>query len=553
MDKDRFNQENEKEKAENQAAGDTLLPEDGQRPAEDLGEALPPEELEAAPAGYSEADDAPAPVARKWDKKKKKRGAGRRYRPLIWTLSAVVVLALVYVGVRVLFPEIEPEEDVDEGGQYDYLVRYDSKDIAALQFEFADGYAYEVTLSRSVADTGYTVTTYTVTGKTEYEYDTTAFSSLLSAASSITSATTAVEAPDDLSVYGLDHPAVRVTYTDLEGAQTVLLVGDQAPVGTGSYAMLEGGDKVYVIGSYNADYLLHKDMYYRKLSVTSYTDVITEIDSVKIAQGENELYVRRQSEAEREERGIFATEFQIKEPVDTACNSVYLEQYIFGYLKELTALSVVEDRPEDFSKYGLAAEDDPVMVEIVNADGTSKKLYLGDVTEDGTVYVRISGITSVYAFDKAAFTFINTKYNDLMDVALWTYMIDTVESVEMVLDGDRHVLAFQDVTDESLTATLDGEEISEINGRMLYTRILQIYSYDVLPEDAVPGDIVYSFKINFIDGTNATLEFAKVSERTYAVIRNGQELGIYSRISDFQSIIEGIADIKTGYTIGRRM
>ena len=333
MDKDRFNQENEKEKAENQAAGDTLLPEDGQRPAEDLGEALPPEELEAAPAGYSEADDAPAPVARKWDKKKKKRGAGRRYRPLIWTLSAVVVLALVYVGVRVLFPEIEPEEDVDEGGQYDYLVRYDSKDIAALQFEFADGYAYEVTLSRSVADTGYTVTTYTVTGKTEYEYDTTAFSSLLSAASSITSATTAVEAPDDLSVYGLDHPAVRVTYTDLEGAQTVLLVGDQAPVGTGSYAMLEGGDKVYVIGSYNADYLLHKDMYYRKLSVTSYTDVITEIDSVKIAQGENELYVRRQSEAEREEQGIFATEFQIKEPVDTACNSVYLEQYIFGYLE----------------------------------------------------------------------------------------------------------------------------------------------------------------------------------------------------------------------------
>ena len=80
MDKDRFNQENEKEKAENQAAGDTLLPEDGQRPAEDLGEALPPEELEAAPAGYSEADDAPAPVARKWDKKKKKRGAVELHR-----------------------------------------------------------------------------------------------------------------------------------------------------------------------------------------------------------------------------------------------------------------------------------------------------------------------------------------------------------------------------------------------------------------------------------------------------------------------------------------
>ena len=552
MDKDRLNRENENELAKNQAAGDIPLPEDNLPPDEDLGEALPPEELEAMPAEYGEENEIPAPVARKWDKKKKKRGSGR-YRPLIWALSAVVVLALVYVGVRILFPEEEPVESTDEGGQYDYLVRYDSEDIAALQFEYADGYEYEVTLSRSVADTGYTVTNYTVTGKTEYEYDSTAFSSLLSAASSISSATTAVEAPDDLSVYGLDHPSVRVTYTDLEGAQTVLLVGNQAPVGTGYYAMLEGGDKVYVIGSYNAGYLLHKDMYYRQLSLTSYTDVVSEVDSVRIAQGENELHVRRQSDEEREERGIFATEFQIKEPVDTACNTVYLERYILNYVAELTALSVVEDRPEDFSKYGLAAEDDPVMVEIINADGTSKKLYLGDVTEDGAVYVRISGVTSVYTFDKSAFTFINTKYNDLMDVALWTYMIDTVESVEMVLDGDRHILEFRDVTDKSLTATLDGEEISETNGRMLYTRILQIYSYDVLPEDAVLGDVVYSFKINFMDGTNATLEFAKVSERTYAVIRNGKELGIYSRISDFQSIIEGIEDIKIGYTIGRRM
>ena len=212
---------------------------------------------------------------------------------------------------------------------------------------------------------------------------------------------------------------------------------------------------------------------------------------------------------------------------------------------------MVEDRPEDLAKYGLADEDEPVMVEILNADETSRRIYLGDVTEDGAVYARISGITSVYTFDSASFAFINTKYNDLMDVALWTYMIDTVESVEMNLAGEQHILAFSDVTDESLTATLDGEEISEENGRMLYTRILQIYSYDVLPEDAEPGEIMYSFRINFIDGTEATLEFAEVGERTFAVIRNGVELGICSRISDFQSIIEGIEDIKTGYTIGR--
>lgn len=77
-------------------------------------------------------------------------------------------------------------------------------------------------------------------------------------------------------------------------------------------------------------------MYYRDLSVTSYTDPLTEIDSVRIVSSNDELLVRRQTEEEREERGVFATEFQIKEPVDTACYSVYLEQYIFSYLTELS-------------------------------------------------------------------------------------------------------------------------------------------------------------------------------------------------------------------------
>lgn len=548
MEKDRFNQENENKKPASQAAGDTPLPEEGAF-QEDMGEELPEEEREAAPAVYEEEKPIREAVARKWDKKKKRHG--NRYRSLIWAVSALVVLAVVYVGVRVLFPEEEPVVKEEEGGQYDYLVQYDASEIAAMKFEFADGYEYEVTFSRSIADSGYTETQYLVTGKTEYEYDSIAFSSLLSATASITSATTAVEAPDDLGVYGLDNPTVRVTYTDLEGVQTVLLVGDPAPVGSGYYAMLEGGDKIYVIGSYNSEYLLYKDMYYRNLSVTTYTDVVTEVDGVRIVEGDRELYVRRQTEAEKTEKGIFATDFQIKEPVDTACNSVYLERYILSYLVDLNALSVVEDRPEDLSQYGLGTDDDTVMVEIVNADGTSKTIYLGDETDDGGIYARINGITSVYMFDKASFAFVDTTYSDLMDVALWTYMIDTVESVEMNLDGDSHVLAFTDVTEDSLTATLDGEEISEENGRMLYTRILQIYSYDVLPEDAELGEIVYSFKINFTDGTYATLEFAKVSERTFAVIRNGQELGIYSRISDFQSIIEGIEDIKTGYTIGR--
>ncbi|MBE6936263.1 MAG: DUF4340 domain-containing protein [Ruminococcaceae bacterium] len=524
---------------------------------EDLGEELSEEELSAAPAVYEEpAEEEEAAeeglALHKWDKKKKKSGRiPRRLRPLIAAGSILLALLVVYVGVRILFPEVEEVVEEDEGGDYDYLINYMSSDIAAMKFEYEDGYEYEVKLSRSIAESGYTQTSYTVTGKTEFAYDATAFGSLISAACSITSANTAVEAPEDLSVYGLDTPRVRVTYTDLEGVETVILVGDEAPVGTGSYAMLEGGDRVYVMGSYNAQYLLYKDMYYRDRVITSYTTPLEEVDSLRLVTPDGEFHVRRQTEEELAEAGLFACTYQIKAPVDTGANEVYYERYLLSYITAVTALSVVEDRPEDLAQYGLAEGQERAMIELINVDGSTRTIYLGDTAEDGSVYARVRGITSVYQLDGAILGILDATYQDVMDVALWTYMIGTVDNVEMNLDGETHVMDFEHIDEETMLSTLDGEEISDINARMLYTRVLQIYSYDVIKDDAEPGEIVYSFTINFTDGTKATLEFARLTDRTFAVIRNGVELGLYSRVTDFKAIMDGIEDIKIGYTIGR--
>ncbi len=553
MDKDRMNEENRPGEELPEAA----LPEEEQLPGppeEDLGEALSEEELSAAPAVYEEEAPPLPTVEKKWDKKREKKSRiPKRWRPLIWAGVIVLVLGLAYAGVRIFFPEEVAEDEGPTRSDYDYLVHYDSSKIDSMKFEFADGYSYEVKLSRSIADTGYTVTSYAVTGKGEYAYDTTAFSNLIAATCSITSANTAVEAPEDLSVYGLAEPAVRVTYTDLDGGQSVVLVGDQAPVGSSYYAMVEGGDRVYVIGSYNADYLLKKDMAYRDLTITSYEDPAAELDRICITRTPEEVIeVRRQTPEELAERGLFATTFQIKQPYDLGVNGVYLEEYVLNHLLSINAVQVLIDRPEDFSAYGLAEEQDPVCIELDNADGTSRRIYLGHVAEDGTVYVRLSGVTSVYTCNPEDFSFINVTYGDLMDFALWTYMINDVKSVEMELDGESHILELANVTDESLDAWLDGEEISEVNARMLYTRVLQIYSYDVLPEGAEPGEVVYSFRINFLDGTDSTLEFARIGERSFAVSRDGRELGLYTRIASFQSVEQGIEDIKTGYTIGHR-
>ena len=543
MDKDRMNEEPRSPEIPDEAA----LPAE-----EDLGAELPQEELEAEPAVYEEPVSALPQVEKTWDKKKKKKKSRipRRWKPLIWAGVILLVLGLGYAAVRIFLPEEPAAEEEQTGSDYDYLVHYKGEDLASMKFEYSDGYSYEVQLTRSVADTGYTVTSYTVPGKTEYSYNPTSFGAMISALATITSANTAVEAPEDLSVYGLAEPAVRTTYTDLEGNQTVILVGDKTPVGDSYYAMLEGGDRVYVISAYNAQYMLYRDLYYRDLTITYYENPDDEVERVCITRSPEEvLEVRLQTPEEREERGPFSTKYQIKQPYDLGVNSYYLDNYLFSYIAEINADHVVVDRPEDFAAYGLSEADNPVIIEINGTDGTAKKIYLGHVAEDGLVYTRISGVTSVYACNPDDFSFINLKYGDLMDFALWTYMINDVSSVDFNLDGEEHEMKLANVTDESLDAWLDGEEISETNARMLYTRVLQIYSYDVLPEDAEPGDVAYSFTIHFNDGTSSTLEFLRITDRSFAVRRDGMDLGLYSRIADFQNIADGIRDIKIGYTL----
>jgi hypothetical protein len=541
MDKERKNPETEEE-----------LP---GLPDEDLGDELPEDELPPPdyPADDEDFDEASS-VERRWDKKKRGRGLRNRLRPLIWSIVSVAVLAVGYLGVQLLFP---PEEApvVDKSVDYTYLVNYDPRDIATMEFEFRDGYSYTLNMTRSLASSGYTVTSYAVEGKYEYEYNSTAFDSLLSATSRLTSATEVVEAPDDLSLYGLENPAVRVTYTDNDGEQSVVLLGDATPVGSGHYAMREDGDMLYVIGNYNSGYMLNTDLYYRKLALTEFTEYyMTEIDDVTLVNDGVELYVHRSTTEEKEEFGLFATTFRILEPVDAGVNDYYLDGYVYSKVAALTATKVLVDRPDDLSVYGLATEDSPDMVRIKAADGNVKTLYIGAAAEDGSgVYVRVNGVTSVYLFPAETFDFLSIRYQDIMDYAIWTYMLDTVDSVEMNLAGEEHTLKFANMDEEgNVDAWLDDEVITGENGKMLYTRVLQIYSNEVIPEGEEPGgDVAYSFRIIFNDGSpDATLEFHPLGDRRFAIIRNGEDIGLYSRVTAFQAILDGIRDVKIGYNIG---
>ena len=60
-------------------------------------------------------------------------------------------------------------------------------------------------------------------------------------------------APDDLKQFGLDKPKFEADVTTKDGKTRTLLIGDDAPAGRVTYAMMQGDPKVYTIPGYVKD------------------------------------------------------------------------------------------------------------------------------------------------------------------------------------------------------------------------------------------------------------------------------------------------------------
>lgn len=505
----------------------------------------------AEPAAQDEdLDDVmiPTPLEKKEPKRKKARKK-KKSLPLLITLGVFVLLFAGYAAMVWLIPEKEVVDDTPLK-EYKQLISYTSDQISAVDFHYADGYSYKLNLTRYVNESGYTVTAYGVDGKSEFEYDQTLYGNMILQIAQISSGTVASQQAD-LSTYGLDNPKVSVTYYIRDEAGNVsqgltLHVGNAAPVGNGHYAMLDGDDTVYVIGYSDADYLVMKDYDYRVLTLLTIEDYANGIQSVGITHGDEELLVARAPDEEKAALE-YATTYRIYEPALVNCNTYYLENKVLQYLTSISALSVVEDYPQDLADYGLSAADSPLEVAIETIDGTVTRFTLSNTpNEDGSVYGKVSGQTSIYTFDPAVFAFASVTYDQILDMTIWTCEFNGLDRVELILGDEVHTLKITDNGDETYTTRLDNLDILESDARMLYVRILQIYIDDITREGDTAGEIAYSFRLYGKDGSVRTLELAAISDRRFVVILDGVEQEYCVRYNTVKQIFDGIEDLYEG-------
>ena len=205
-----------------------------------------------------------------------------------------------------------------------------------------------------------------------------------------------IENVSDLSEYGLDAPTVTVTIG--ADSETVLHIGDAAPMDSLRYLRINEGSSVYLVSnSILSDYNYTLDDLIAMESIPSFSNH----QSITVTTAETELALTCVTNTEEETKT--STWYCGEQELDASLVQEY-RQNISALSWQSCAAYNVSD--EDLSLYGLDAPQLCATVVWYDEDSSSDQsftLEIGSYTDEtnATCYARIGGSHMVYTIDAA--------------------------------------------------------------------------------------------------------------------------------------------------------
>jgi hypothetical protein len=156
-------------------------------------------------------------------------------------LAAAALLALLAGGVYWSNQAKEAEAKKPAPDVSPKLTEIVETDIKQVEIKRKDG---ETTLIVRAGDA------WKITSPTAFAADRDAVSSFVTSAGSLSSDQVVEEKAAQFDVFGLSEPSLTAAITKKDGKTVKVLIGDETPTGSGSYARLDGDPRVFTIASY---------------------------------------------------------------------------------------------------------------------------------------------------------------------------------------------------------------------------------------------------------------------------------------------------------------
>ena len=293
-------------------------------------------------------------------------------------LRSTLVLLVVAIGLGAYIYFVERHRDpASTPAPNEKLFTFDADDLTELQVRAEDG-----TVTELRQDDG----AWRVVAPVETAADDVAATSVAASLATLEINRVLEEGPVDLEPFGLDAPALDVSFAAAGDSQR-LLVGDATPTGADRYAKLDGSDRVFLIAGYHS---------------TSFNK--TAFDSA--GQDRPRLRSGRARPAEIASGGETiefskdGDDWRLAAPLAAAADFGAVEGLI-GSLGGGQMRAVESETADALEPFGL---DAPAHTISLHAGSATATLHVGAETPDGTYYARDAARPLVFTVDASLVT-----------------------------------------------------------------------------------------------------------------------------------------------------
>ena len=259
---------------------------------------------------------------------------------------------------------------------------------------------------------------WSITGPKALPADQDAVSSLVSTFSSLNADKLLEDKPVSVEQYGLNKPSLSLTATKKDGKTLRLLVGDDTPTNSGSYAELEGDPRVFLVASYNKSALNKSENDLRDRRLLTF-------DAEKLSR------VELTAKKETIEFGRNKDQWQILKPKPMRANQSAVEDLVRSLGDAKMELSATEDAKKDLSAFNAGK---PVATAKVTDVAGTQELQVRKNKDD--YYAKSSGVPGVYKVLSSVGTSVDKSLDDLRNKKLFDFGFVDPEKIE-IHDGAK--------------------------------------------------------------------------------------------------------------------
>lgn len=443
----------------------------------------------------------------------------KRYMKLLVGLLIVAVIAIAaYIGVTV-YKNNESKRLAEEELKK-VIFDFDTNDIKGIKIQNSSGnFRFDIKGE-----------SWTIVEGENLQLNTYKLANISNTMSSLTASRVLEEnLPDDLSEYGLDgHMIIDVIMND--GSEKSLEMGRQVPGSTDYYAMMTGGNMIYVISQSDAETIITeksdlKDKYLFDVSSTS------EVDYLRYIEGGNVIYDLRKND----DAWTLFNPFPQGKVNGAEVTSVLSE------LIRVQCATFVDEEMLDLAKFGF---DNPKYQLDIRAGSREAGLIFGNYYDEKEQYIYAYNkeIDQIYIFETASLGFIGTKTEDMLIRTIHSEFFGDIKSFDIDIFGTEINIKYQySVAGEGETYySVNGKKVDNENDEILeaFNSLINSItgmSFEKIAENVNAAElrkepdasIVYHLK----DGEDYKLEFIQTSddENYYYIIENGAYIDVLAR------------------------